>query len=552
MSPQRARSRRRHRTGLATLVAVLAVFLVLGAGAAFAALPTGCTQSGTTVTCTFTGGLPFGSTTPFTVPSGISSLHVLAVGGTGTGSTTCTSGNCTYAGTGGTGAAVSGTVKVTPGATIDAAVDVGAGFPGSTGGIPSTQCATFCMGGGIGGGESDVRTSTADVTTRLIVAGGGGGLGGPSSGQGEGSAGGSGGDAGLPGISGSNGSARGGGAGTANGAGTGGAGGATTCTLPPCMSTDGQPGSSGGAGAGGAGGAGGVMVAGRTAGLGGGGGGGGGGLYGGGGGGGSASGGGGGGGGGGSSLVPAGGTQSLDTTHVPLVQISYSIASATSTAVRCAPGLLAPGDTTVCTATVTATGGSPPTGTVAFTSSGAGAFTGSPCALAPSTGATATCSVHFASLTRGVQAITATYAGVTADTGSHGTTLIDIALPGSTRGCVAAAHGHLTTNGDRANITLLATATRGRVRYRDHGPAHPVLVLTRTIDALTCTPNATAAAAFGTATVNGHPGVGYRIDLQRIYRQWFAIRIRLSNSYDSGTQLLHGGGAAIEVRTARG
>ncbi len=56
----------------------------------------------------------------------------------------------------------------------------------------------------------------------------------------------------------------------------------------------------------------------------------------------------------------------------------------TSTSVSCSPSAFAAGDATVCKATVTDTAGtgqSTPTGTVSFSSSGAGNFGGSPCTL---------------------------------------------------------------------------------------------------------------------------------------------------------------------------
>ena len=43
-----------------------------------AALPSACSQSGPTVTCTYTSG-----SNPFTVPAGVFSIHVVAVGGRG-------------------------------------------------------------------------------------------------------------------------------------------------------------------------------------------------------------------------------------------------------------------------------------------------------------------------------------------------------------------------------------------------------------------------------------------------------------------------------------
>jgi hypothetical protein len=62
--------------GLALAAAVIPAAM---ASAAPAALPATCTQSGTTITCTYTGA----GTYAFTVPAGVSSLDVTAVGAAG-------------------------------------------------------------------------------------------------------------------------------------------------------------------------------------------------------------------------------------------------------------------------------------------------------------------------------------------------------------------------------------------------------------------------------------------------------------------------------------
>jgi len=217
----------------------------------------------------------------FTVPAGVYSVHVLAVGANGAAS----------AGAGGAGAQVNGDLEVTPGETLY--VEVGGSGSGATGGFNGGA-----NGSAGGGGASDVRTVPRAVIGtlehRLVVAGGGGGGGGPGE-----SAAGAGGAAGSPGTADGEGLCEGGLAGKANAGGAGGGG-------------SGAAGSAGTLGAGGEGGVG-VTV----------GGGGGGGVYGGGGGGGclSLS---GGGGGGGSSVAPPGGSVAVaGGTAVPQVQISY-------------------------------------------------------------------------------------------------------------------------------------------------------------------------------------------------------------------------------------
>src|SRR4051794_7305811 len=245
----------------------------------------------------------YGGEQSVTVPAGVTGLHVVAVGGAGSGD-------------GGRGAIVTADLSVQPGQTLY--VEVGGGadqnnHPGFNGGGQG--------GGGAwaGGGASDVRTCTVQpllpqscsgfafgtpgTDPRLVVAGGGGG--GGNRGSNTGGSPGRGGDAGLPGPA----SPGGDGTGAATGQhGHGGGGGDLTVGGP------------GGLGEGGGNGSGGAVANGGHGGDGGGsGGGGGGGLYGGGGGGAAkfeffSPGGGGGGGGGGSSYGPAGATYALDNT----------------------------------------------------------------------------------------------------------------------------------------------------------------------------------------------------------------------------------------------
>ena len=89
---------------LAALAAGAAAVGVAGllADVSAAALPPGCGQSGLTVTCTYTSG-----SNAFVVPAGVSSIHVVAVGGVGSG--------VTGGAGGGHGAVVSGDVAAITG-----------------------------------------------------------------------------------------------------------------------------------------------------------------------------------------------------------------------------------------------------------------------------------------------------------------------------------------------------------------------------------------------------------------------------------------------------
>ena len=255
---------------------------VLG-GALLAVLGSAGTAQASTTTFTYTG-----AEQTFTVPGGVTSLGVKAIGGAGANSEV----------SGGEAAEVSGSLTVSPGQTLYVEVG-GAGQVAGVGGFNGGG--NGALAGGGGGGASDVRTVPRSVAlstedTRLIVAAGGGG-GGGSGIEGFGGVGGGAGEAGAEAPESGN---LGGGAGTASTGGSGGSG---------CGGTgsDGQLGS--GADGGGGGGNGG--------------GGGGGGYYGGGGGSGGCSYG-GGGGGGGSSLVPALGLQAL-TTAAPKIEFSYTL-----------------------------------------------------------------------------------------------------------------------------------------------------------------------------------------------------------------------------------
>ena len=156
--------------------AVLAAALPgAAASAAPAALPANCSQSGPTVTCTY--GYT-GTEQTFTVPSGIASVQVTAIGAAG---------GADYGNDdpGGEGARVTGTLT---GLTGDQTLYVEVGQHPDTATTPQGAKPTAFNGGGApgygsasggGGGASDVRTissaDTGSLASRLIVAGGGGG-----------------------------------------------------------------------------------------------------------------------------------------------------------------------------------------------------------------------------------------------------------------------------------------------------------------------------------------------------------------------------------------
>jgi hypothetical protein len=251
----------------------------------------------------------------FTVPAGVSSLSVTAIGGAGGSSVF---GGCTSAG--GEGASVSATLPVSAGEQLQAGVGaVGGNAPcgggtsggagGAGGGASGGNAASQIPGAGGGGASSlGLPALSPGFNSLLVVAGGGGGAGGLYTGTG-----------GNAGAAGASTNAGGGGAGTSS------AGGAGGSAAGGCSATG--SGTQGAFAVGGAGGAGGTPIP-----IGGGGGGGG--FYGGGGGGGncepsflvnSDS---GGGGGGGSSFVAQGVLTATPTSAAAEVSITYAVPTA--------------------------------------------------------------------------------------------------------------------------------------------------------------------------------------------------------------------------------
>lgn len=332
-----------------------------GTAVALAAAPSATAEVPPPVTHTFawTGGEQ-----TFTVPAGITSVSVVAVGARG-GNGIDNVNRQPYSSLGGAGDQVQGEFAVTPGQSLYVEVG-GAGERTGAGGFNGggNGGAASPHGAG-GGGASDVRTVARDVVdslaSRLIVAAGGGG-GGAGDSNDPLSTGGAGGNAGTAG--GDADEVTGGGAGTASAGGLGGA-------------SSGQwasgPGQDGSLGEGGTGGGGADQYGTQQAGAGGGGGG----LYGGGGGGdtGYA----GAGGGGGSDLVPDGGSAS-STTDPASVTISYQPGPAATVEVSAAPTTILADGTSAATITalVTDANGTPIPGLMpGFTSSDSGDTFGS-------------------------------------------------------------------------------------------------------------------------------------------------------------------------------
>jgi hypothetical protein len=123
-------------------------------------------------------------------------------------------------------------------------------------------------------------------------------------------------------------------------------------------------------------------------------------------------------------------------------------------------------------------------------------------------------------------------------------------LPVSTEGCLVTYGGRITAaNGDKATFggNAMGTGPAGQEQYQDHGPAAAMSVHSIEVQAVTCSTDGTMASIFGTATIDGEGEYDFRIDLQDLAEPGSAdtYRLRLSNGYDSGEQVLDRGNVQI-------
>jgi hypothetical protein len=125
-------------------------------------------------------------------------------------------------------------------------------------------------------------------------------------------------------------------------------------------------------------------------------------------------------------------------------------------------------------------------------------------------------------------------------------------LPTSTEGCKVTYGGRIAAaNGDKAtfggNAQVPAAGAKGQEQYRDHGPAQSMNVHSINVQAVVCSADGTQASIFGQATIGGSGTSDYRIDLEDLGEPGASdtYRIRLSNGYDSGEQVLDGGNVQI-------
>lgn len=112
-----------------------AILLPLVLASSAAALPSNCSQSGSTVTCTYAST---GAEQTFAVPIGVTGVHALAIGGTGEGTGEA----------GGAAAAAGGDIAVTPQETLYVEVGGNGTEAGAFGGGGASQQGFNGTGGG--------------------------------------------------------------------------------------------------------------------------------------------------------------------------------------------------------------------------------------------------------------------------------------------------------------------------------------------------------------------------------------------------------------------
>ena len=137
----------------------------------------------------------------------------------------------------------------------------------------------------------------------------------------------------------------------------------------------------------------------------------------------------------------------------------------------------------------------------------------------------------------------------------------------SADGCKVTFGGWITTaDGDKATFggNAQAVGQKGQLEYQDHGPVTDINVHSIEVHSMTCggdvsvsgifglagsEPSSfgTQASIFGTATIDGEGSFDYQIDVTDLGEPGTSdtYRIRLSNGYDSGVQILNGGNVQI-------
>jgi hypothetical protein len=119
-------------------------------------------------------------------------------------------------------------------------------------------------------------------------------------------------------------------------------------------------------------------------------------------------------------------------------------------------------------------------------------------------------------------------------------------------GRITAANGDRATFGGNAKVSASGKAS-GQQTYQDHGPADPMKVKSKTVNAVSCDIASNGkdgeASIFGTASIDGSGTFVYRIDVDdngEPGKGRDTYHILLSNGYDSGVKTLQAGNIQVQ------
>ena len=104
-------------------------------------------------------------------------------------------------------------------------------------------------------------------------------------------------------------------------------------------------------------------------------------------------------------------------------------------------------------------------------------------------------------------------------------------------------------NGDKATFDVDVKSTtppKGKLRYRDRGPAEKFKLKSTEITQIVVSADGTQATVLGNAKINGAGSVDFRVDVKDLHGARDTFRIQLSNGYDSGEQSIRKGDVEIE------
>jgi Bacterial Ig-like domain (group 1) len=207
------------------------------------------------------------------------------------------------------------------------------------------------------------------------------------------------------------------------------------------------------------------------------------------------------------------------------------------------------------TATVTDQGGAPrPNVLVTFQVTGANAGASGTCnPVSCQTDANGQVTFTYAGTTVGQDGITACFTqGSSQVCSAQATkTWTGVQPPPGIPGCEAEAEGRImATNGDKATFSLDVEGgppPKGKLRYRDRGPAEQFRLNSTEITEVAVSADGTQATIIGKAEINRAGSFDFRVEINNPPgKQADTFRIRLSNGYDSGEQIISDGDVDLE------